>query len=516
MDKIMRCLEDIFEYMSWDKEKLEENNISITYKKRIYDKKEVYRLISYDYTKMFNFLYDTFYILFRNEKVLQTPKSIEKDFEEEDLLEYIEESIKFYDYVDIELHIDKKEYYLKYSELKDTLNNFKFFPFIYSKNFVSWIEEFDYKKMEENLFEIDRQTIFLINDCNDSLYNNRVMIAGNNINIGIIKGFVVEFEHENDRETAKWRYEHVNWLNGAEWINPDCFYFDFTNIDIDIIVKNYFLKNTVNTIIPYLSNYVMYEDNIMLGIINGRKKITIKIKELDNYNQEQVRYLYEIYKWSYTGKNSDKLSILRNLITIFLCEDCGNNYYILLLKKSKDIYNTAIKNFDVYLKENVEQYFVARQRAMDLIESKSNEISNQISSTISNLNKTLFAFLGTIFTAIISFVENSNFTLIEFLLKSFIVYMVIYSCYYLSYSKIKVKQIKKYYDETILKMSSKLLGIDFSGNTNTKKYFERINENVTIFNIYWGATIFVNIVLAILAWLSLKRLNEIVEALNLK
>ena len=515
MRKIEKCLEDLFKFMNWDKESLKEDDALITYSKRIHDKEEALKITSYDYKNIFDSLDDTFQIIFNNEKIIQNPEAIEKNFIKQDLLEYIEQAINFYNYVDIELSINKKRYYLLYSELKNTFNSFVFFPFMYSKNFVKWIERLGLENLEEKIFAIDKQTIFLINDCDETLCNDNVLIAGKNVNKAMIKKFLKKFDSQNNEEIARWRYEQVNWLDGTRWLNPNYFYFDFKNVNMDKLLENYFLKNTVNLIIPYISNYVIYENVDILSTINGHKKITIKIKELNNYNQEQVDYLFQTYKWAYTGKNSDKLSILRNLITILLCEDCGNDYYSSILIKSKNIYDTAIKNFDIYLKENVEQYFEARQRAMDLIENKSNEVSDQISNTIGNMNKTLFAFLGTIFTAIISFVENSNSTLIKFLLNSFIIYVVIYSFYYLSYSKIKVIQIEKYYNEAIFKMSDKLLGIDPSDNEGTKKYFNRISKNVTIFNIYWFITILINIVLIVIAYFLLKRLDEIIEVLKI-
>lgn len=515
MDKVVRCLDNIFEFMNWDEGNLKENEVYIIYKKRIYDKKEVLKLIAYDYEKIFNFLHDTFYIIFRNEKVLQTPKAIERGFKEEELLEYVEESIEFYDYVDIELNIDKRKYYLNHSELKDALVSFEIFPFIYSNNFISWIEEFDFKGLEENIFTIDRQIIFLINDCNDSLYNNRVLIAGNNVNTDIIKKFRMGFNPEKDKEIAKWRYEHVNWLNGTEWLNPDCFYFDFSNTGINMFVKNYFLENTVNITITYISNYVTCKDEDFFARINGQKKIKIKIKKLDTYNQVQVNYLFQMYKWAYTGKNSDKLSILRNLITIFLCEDCGNDYYTSLLLKSKDIYKTSINNFDTYLKENVDKFFSARQKFLDLIERKSNEISEQISNIVNNLNKTLVAFLGTIFTSIISVMQKVNQGLIKFLLFSFIVYVAIYSFYYLSYAKIRVDRVKKYYKEDVEKIVDNLLKIDMSESEESRKYYDRIDDNIKIFNKYWTVSIIINIFLIVMAIVFICRFETIVKAFNI-
>ena len=55
MDKVVRCLDNIFEFMNWDEGNLKENEVYIIYKKRIYDKKEVLKLIAYDYEKIFNF-----------------------------------------------------------------------------------------------------------------------------------------------------------------------------------------------------------------------------------------------------------------------------------------------------------------------------------------------------------------------------------------------------------------------------------------------------------------------------
>lgn len=218
-----------------------------------------------------------------------------------------------------------------------------------------------------------------------------------------------------------------------------------------MIIKNYFLKSTTNLIIPYISSYVVEENKSIVCTINGHKKIDIVISQSETYNQKDVDYLYKIFNWAYSGENTDKISILRNLITIFLCEDCGSDYYSLILMKSKEIYSTAIKNFDIYFKENVEQYFNARQKMMELIDNKSNEISEQISHTINSMNKTLIAFLGTIFTSIISFIQNANGNLIQFLLISFISYQIIYGCYYLSFSKIKIKSIEDSYKKDIKK-----------------------------------------------------------------
>ncbi len=515
MNKVAECLDDFFEFMNWDKTNLQENDTFIFYKKRIYDEKEISKLMSYSYEKIFDSLYDTFYIVFRNEKLLQTSKAIEKDFIKEDLLEYIEEAIKFYDYVDVELSIDKKKYYFNYSRLGDAIINFEFFPFIYSANFISWIEKFDFKKLEEDIFKINKQTIFLINDCEDSIYNSRILIADSNIDINIIEKFKRGFNPERDKEIAKWRYEHVNWLNGTEWLNPDCFYFDFMEKDINIQIKNYFFKNIVNMTIPYISNYVTYRAESSFVKINGQKDIRINIKELNSYEQLHVNYLFQLYQWAYTGENSDKLSIIRNIITILLCEDCGNDYYTSLLLKSGDIYKTSINNFDTYLKENVDRFFSARQKFLDLIEKKSNEISGQISDTVNNLNKTLVTFLGTIFTSIISVMQEVNQGLIKFLLISFIGYVIIYGFYYLSYAKIRVNHIKKYYKEDVEKVVDNLLKIDMSESEESKKYYDRIDDNVRIFNCYWALSVIINIVLVIIAVIFICKFERIVSVFNI-
>ncbi|NOH14894.1 hypothetical protein [Clostridium cochlearium] len=515
MNELQKCLESFLTFLNWDKEKFNENETYFSFMKKCKNEDEIKKMLNYDYRHIFKIFDDTFEIIFRNTESLLTSKCIKKDFKKEYLVEYMEDTFEPYGYVDIELKIDKKKYYLKQEEFKNIKNKFTIIPFFYSKNFVNWIEQFNFKELEEKVFSIDKQIIFLINDCNYTLYNDNVLITNKNISNDIIQKFLKRFDINRNKEIARWRYEQVNWLDGTKWLNPDYFYFDFKCTNINELLKNYFLKNLVNLVIPHISNYVVYENGNFLNTINGHKKITIKINELDNYSQEQVNYLYEIYKWAYTGKNSDKLGILRNLITIFLCEDCGRNYYELLLKKSKGIYNTAIKNFDIYLKENVEKYFEARQRTMDLIENKSNEVSNEISNTISNMNKTLFAFLGTIFTAIISFVENTNDILIKFLLISFIVYVVIYSSYYLSYSIIKVNQINKYYNEIILKISDNLLGINTSEDNDNKKFSDSIDKNVKIFNWYWFITIVVNIVLIGIAFFSLEKLDGIVEVLKI-
>ncbi len=510
MTSFVKCLENFLKAVKWSSKDLKENEYKIEFSKRISDISEIECLLKHDYQEIFNTLRTAFNITLSNDKSLQRPISIKNGFNLDNIKEYIKDVFEPFGYVNVKFTLDKIDFYSNHSELSISIQECNFYPFLYSCNLLEWLSSFNISELEKEVFKDGKQTIFLALDLQNTVSNKFTMLAGNNVTSELIDTFTKEYSTREHELLMKWRFKQVNWLEGTKWISPDHFFMDFESIKGEKLLKSYFLKNAVNLIISFISNYIYTENNETLCIINGNKRIPIRLLDEESYNQNEVEYLFEIYKWAYTGYNSDKLSILRNLITIIICEDCGVNSYKLLLSKSKEIYKTVVNNFEMYLKENVEQYFNVRQKILDLIQNESNEISNQIGNTVNNLNRNLLTFLGTVFTFIIGFVQNTNINLLFFLLIAFISYVVIYSVYYLSFSKIKIKYIKDYSKKDIERLRKNIFDSDLPKFEDTQIY-----EYIKTFNKFWYSSIVVNAVLIVITILAFIHLNVIIEAFSI-
>lgn len=510
MTNLRTCLEEFLSYMNWDKNDIMESHLSMTFSKKCDDQVEISKLIGYNYKDIFDFFGDSFQVILSNNKSIQNPEIIKKNFDIENLHEYLEDTFKVYGYVDVELNIDKQKNSIWLHELKDVLEDYNFFHFMYTKNLVKWLEGHSFKELEGNITSLDKQTIFLVNDSDISLYNEKILISGNSININLINKFSDKFNLLEDKKIENWRYEQVNWIDGVKYLNPNWFYFDFTDIEIDESLKNYFLKTTVNLIIPSISNYVIAEGKQLFCTINGSKKLNIKIVDKNIYNQRQVYYLHEAFKWVYSGENTDKMSILRKLITMFLCEDCGNDYYSLLLTKSNDIYNTAIKNFDIYLQENVEQYFTERHRIKEMISNKSFELIKEINSIISTMNSNLLSIAGIILAAAVGYSNSLNLNIIKLAIIVYIIYILCVGTLNLYFHYTRYNVIKKDYDEHIKTFRKILIPRDipdYKGGI--------MQKSVMNFWIYWSVYLISILSLSFCGIYILFNIEKIAEAIKM-
>jgi len=140
----------------------------------------------------------------------------------------------------------------------------------------------------------------------------------------------------------------------------------------------------------------------------------------------------------YSEKSPDRISILRNLTSIFLCEECNASYYELLLIKSKSIYKSVLENFELYFKENVKQYFTERSKVKETITNRYKDIANEINSIIDTMNKNLITTIGLVLGAIVGYIAKPNIIIIKVAAVCYIAFLIISGTYFFTYYRYRL------------------------------------------------------------------------------
>jgi len=219
--------------------------------------------------------------------------------------------------------------------------------------------------------------------------------------------------------------------------------------------------------------------------------------------------LFKIYEWVYSDKNADRISIVRNITTIFLCEDCNCSYYELFLRNARRIYKSVLDNFDIYLKDNVKQYFAERSKIRDLITSKCKEMSNEINSVIDTMNKSLITSAGIILAAIVGYVSKSNVIILKVSALVYMGFLIINAVYYLTYYRKRVGFIKYDFIERVAMFKNVLCEEEIPGYESTV-----VNQSEASFWKYWWSSLILNVIFllaTILAFFNIQWIANILK-----
>lgn len=401
----------------------------------------------------------------------------------------------------IKLKIEfKKDKFIE--EFTESSHNCVFFTSIHET--LNWLNKKDINQLETCFSETNKTVILLLED--DISINNGYIYIINCDKYSISMSSNRFDETFNDK--IKFRNDHCNWQNSTRWMTPEYLYFKFPN-DYDTHyseLKNYFHKQTTNLIISYLASATYVEQGETLTVISGLKKISFAIKGKENYNQENIDYLYKTYKWVYSDEyNSDKIYMVRNLLTVYLCDQCSKDYYSLILEKSKQIYDTTISNFDVYLKENVENYFKERNNLRKLIHDTRIEISREIDAIISNITKNFLSSIGVILITLITYVNQGNKNMFKGALSLYIIFMVANLLFFIFHYKYKVAMIVEYFNNQLTIFDKILFG------THVPTEDESLGSVKKRFYWFYGIIIVLNVILIFAAGYVVLRFDETVR-----
>lgn len=183
-------------------------------------------------------------------------------------------------------------------------------------------------------------------------------------------------------------------------------YFNSSN-NIKLIPEDFFIitncKNNPFTLIfskivtilsvCYISTLATLDENKLMVQISGQRNLSF------NYQINEIEYnnsVFKIYNWSYTDGNSiDKLIIVRNIISLH-CK------YSNLLEVDDGTISSIQSNYNLYLKDNVNQYLNLKKELSTFIRDIVAQIGDYSTLILNKFKGNLIAIFGFLFTVVIT------------------------------------------------------------------------------------------------------------------
>lgn len=351
-------------------------------------------------------------------------------------------------------------------------------------------------ELDKYFVKQELQNIMVIGDSNIYVKNNYYMITNLQRFIEINSSF--EYEHGTLVDLSKViekRNLLCNWLNGTQYLTPDHLYIDFSNNDfiIDEKIVQYIFKITIDSIIPFISNFTGSISSKYLSVINGNKRIEIYYDlKLEDYNINAYKHLYELYKWIYEESTFDKINISRNVISILVTAKCQGSEYKTIIQNSDWLAKSVQDNFMDFLQNNINSFFNEQNTVVKKLTDNITGINNQVSELTKLTITNITSFLWTAIAAIIGYIAKGDIVYIRILSFIYLCFLSINSVFNLPISIVRAMQYKndfKHNKELYLKL--------YPDDSNIKKMNKRNIFNLVIFGIYTFFTISLIVVIII-------------------
>ncbi|MBF0015872.1 hypothetical protein HAX42_16865 [Enterococcus casseliflavus] len=280
---------------------------------------------------------------------------------------------------------------------------FKLDYFIKQYSRLKWIDT-DYKMF-----------VFIIDDTNVNFQTDFLCVQSLKKDLGT----------ESDRitEYAKGRYTSFNNIYSSIYDDKKLMsYFEFPLAWLPICESE---SNEVlnNEMLIYFFNIICNKklDNSKF-LIRGHKAITV------NLNVRQVSYIEaicikELFEFVLDiDKHHDKLSLLRNTMTIFLDSQSDEANFF---DKSNEILKAVKYNFDLYIQDKVKLFFDQKNKLLQEFILTTKKIEDLTNGLISQMKTIALSLLGSIFLSLLNDLNKvSTHALLNLVLLSYIFFFL--------------------------------------------------------------------------------------------
>jgi len=103
---------------------------------------------------------------------------------------------------------------------------------------------------------------------------------------------------------------------------------------------------------------------------------------------DMVSSFVEVFQWTYEIRETDRLSVLRNIITLYTTTMEG------LIEDIDEIFGSSKSNFQFYAEESVDEFLEMQQDVSNYLLETQREISELRRSLANNLSRDLFRVFG--------------------------------------------------------------------------------------------------------------------------
>ncbi|MBO1087005.1 hypothetical protein [Enterococcus mundtii] len=155
-------------------------------------------------------------------------------------------------------------------------------------------------------------------------------------------------------------------------------------------------------------------------LIRGHKTITIELNS-NSMSNNIAKCIKELFEFILDAdKHHDKLSLLRNTMTIFLDSQSNEcNFY----EKSEEILKAVNYNFDLYIQDKVKLFLDQKNKLLQEFIMTTKKIEDLTNALISQMKTVTLSLLGTIFLSLVNDLNRGKtHAMINLVLLSYILF----------------------------------------------------------------------------------------------
>lgn len=257
--------------------------------------------------------------------------------------------------------------------------------------------------------------------------------------------------------------------------------------------------------LAFICDTSRFEEGSISLRLNGYRSYFANFPDNFSFTPPITDELYNVYKWVYCeGSVIDKIGIARNILSLHLDPETS------FLTIHKGVLSSIESGFQIYLKENVQQYIEVKNKISEFIQQASDK-AHGISSNFGSAYKTsifsLYSFFASAF--LIQILDKDRTIIIgDKLLVIFVAFICI-SIFMMRESKKETnielekfredyRQLKSRYQDLLTPLDITRILDDDKQHTSDINY---VNRRLNSYSRLWKGSLFVMFVLILALWL---------------
>ena len=288
--------------------------------------------------------------------------------------------------------------------------------------------------IEGSWFKPGEKVFLILGDRDVILVGDILHILGN-VSIETVRALVRESLPNDKKERYKTRLniraEETHWQNATQFILPEHLKTRDRTVNGDKVFKPKLNKHFLDLIIASLANYTRSEGVALVSLIEGQKRLEVGPNPTFAVSDAVCSYWYAIYNWTYNDRTRDKLSIIRNLVTLQPYTPENQNYGV-ITSNVDTLASSAMDHYDKFVGESIKKYFDKLKEATTYVQSKVDSVGQQVNGLVDTFTKNLLAIAGFVIGTVLAKLIDPNLARIfPFIAVAFVVFMsVVLIIYY--------------------------------------------------------------------------------------
>lgn len=189
------------------------------------------------------------------------------------------------------------------------------------------------------------------------------------------------------------RSRETHWHNGPQFLLPEYLNVSDNGKTPDQTFKPKINQHCMKLMMASLANYTHTENGELVSLFEGQKRFEVKGDTAVAVSNDACRNWFGSYDWIYEDRTSDKLAILRSLVTL---QPQGTNTknYAGILANADHFLRSAKDHYERFVDGSITKYFDKLKDATTYVQSKIDSVGQQVAAIVDTFIKNLLATAG--------------------------------------------------------------------------------------------------------------------------